>query len=229
MTSTSPSNTSGASLVFMHTSSAHIATFNGLRDQIVPGMRIGHIVREDLLCAVRKAGAVTVAVELKLEEALSEAAKAGAERIVCTCSTLGGVAESADVADANVMRIDRPMAREAAWIGGRVAVCAALPETLGPTLSLVEEEIEKTGRFSTVQARVFDGVWDDFRDGRLRDYHGGIAARLRDVAMTADVVVLAQASMAPAADLCGDIGVPILSSPVTGFQAAIAGMVPEMA
>jgi len=72
-------------------------------------------------------------------------------------------------------------------------------------------------------------IWDDFRDGRLRDYHGGIAARLRDVAMTADVVVLAQASMAPAADLCRDIGVPILSSPVTGFQAAIASMVPEMA
>jgi len=229
MTSTSPSNNPGASLVFMHTSPAHIATFDGLRDQIAPGMRIGHVVREDLLCAVRRAGAVTVAVELKLEEALNDATQAGAERIVCTCSTLGGVAETADVPGADVMRIDRPMAREAAWIGGRVAVCAALPETLGPTLSLVEEEIGKTGRFSTVHARVFDGVWDDFRDGRLQDYHGGIAARLRDVALTADVIVLAQASMAPAAELCGDIGVPILSSPLTGFQAAIAEMVPEMA
>ena len=226
MTSTSPFPSSRPSLVFLHTSPAHIASFNRLRDQIAPGMPVGHIVREDLLCAVRKAGAVTVAVELKLEEALNAAARAGATRIVCTCSTLGGVAEAAHVPGADVMRIDRPMAEQAAWIGGRVAVVAALPETLGPTLSLVEEAISETGRFSTVQARVLDGVWDDFREGRLRDYHEGIAARLRDVAMTADVVVLAQASMAPAAEICGDIGVPILSSPVTGFKAAISSRTP---
>jgi len=214
--------------VFLHTSPAHISTFNRLRDELAPGMPIGHIVREDLLCAVQKAGAVSIAVELKLEEALNEAVRAGATRIVCTCSTLGGIAERADVPGAHVMRIDRPMGAQAAWIGGRIAVCAALPETIGPTLSLVEEEISKTGRLTTVQARVFDGVWEDFREGRLRDYHEGIAARLRDVAMTADVVVLAQASMAPAAEICGDIGVPVLSSPVTGFKAAIADMVPEM-
>ncbi len=231
MTSTSLLNTSRTqrpSLVFLHTSPAHIATFNRLRDELVPGLAVGHIVREDLLCAVQKAGAVSIGVELKLEEALNEAVRAGATRIVCTCSTLGGVAERADVPGADVMRIDRPMGEQAAWIGGRIAVCAALPETIGPTLSLVEEEIAKTGRFTTVQARVFDGVWEDFREGRLRDYREGIAARLRDVAMTADVVVLAQASMAPAAAICGDIGVPVLSSPVTGFKAAIADMVPEV-
>lgn len=214
-------STSRPEIVFLHTSPAHIAIFNALRDELAPGLSIGHVVREDLLCAVRKAGAVTVAVELKLAEALNDIARGGARRVICTCSTLGGVAEAADVPGAEVMRIDRPMVREAVRIGGRIAICAALPETLAPTLALVEEEVARSDRVASVTPHVFDGVWSDFSAGRLDDYYAGIAARLRDVAEDADVIVLAQASMASAAELCPDIGIPVLSSPRMGFLAAI--------
>lgn len=216
------SSTSSPSLVFMHTSPSHIATFNHLRDELAPAWNIGHVVREDLLCAVRKAGQVTTAVEIKLGEALHKIASAGAKRIVCTCSTLGGVAERTQIEGAKVMRIDRPMVREAAAIGGRIAVCAVLSETVGPTMSLVDEEVTRIGHAADVQSHIFDGAWEDFRAGRQQDYYEGIAARLRAVARDADVVVLAQASMAPAADLCTDLNVPILSSPVTGFVAAVS-------
>ncbi len=215
-------STRSASLMFFHTSPAHIATFNALRDALAPTLKIGHIVREDLLCAVRKAGQVTSAIEIRLGEALNKAAEAGATRIVCTCSSLGGVAEAADVKEAEVMRIDRPMVRQAAQIGGRIAVCAVLAETLGPTLSLVDEEVAASGRASDVHSHVFEGVWEGFVGGRRLDYYAGIAARLRDVAIDADVIVLAQASMAPAKNLCTDISVPVLSSPQTGFLAAIS-------
>jgi Asp/Glu/hydantoin racemase len=215
------SSTSGPSLVFMHTSPSHIATFDRLRDQLAPARTIGHVVREDLLCAVRKAGQVTTAVEIKLGEALTKIAEAGAKRIVCTCSTLGGVAERAHIEGAKVLRIDRPMVRQAVAIGGRVAVCAVLAETVGPTLALVDEEVTRIGHAADVQSHIFDGAWEDFRAGRQQDYYEGIAARLRAVARDADVVVLAQASMAPAADLCRDLDVPILSSPETGFVAAL--------
>ncbi len=214
-------STSDPSLVFMHTSPSHIATFNQLRDQIAPGRAIGHVVREDLLCAVRKAGQVTTAVEIKLGEALQKIAAAGGRRIVCTCSTLGGVAERVPIEGARVMRIDRPMVREAVAIGGRIAVCAVLSETVGPTLALVDEEMARAGRPSEVRSYVFEGAWEDFRAGRQQDYYQGIADRLREVACDADVIVLAQASMAPAADLCVDLEVPILSSPMTGFVAAL--------
>ncbi len=39
--------------------------------------------------------------------------------------------------------------------------------------------------------------------------------------MLGDVIVLAQASMAPAAQLCSDLSVPVLSSPRLGAEAAI--------
>jgi hypothetical protein len=37
-----------------------------------------------------------------------------------------------------------------------------------------------------------------------------------------DAIILAQASMAPAADRLGDLGIPVLSSPRLGAEAAVA-------
>lgn len=216
-------STPGPELVFLHTSPAHIPTFDALKAELAPELRMSHVVREDLLAAVRKAGRVTAAVEFQLAEAMNVAGRMGVTRIMCTCSTLGAVAEAADVPGVTVMRIDRPMVREAVRIGGRIAVCAALAETVPPTLALVDEEVSRLGASAEISHHVFDGVWDAFARGQLRDYHQGIANRLREVAQHADVIVLAQASMAPAADLVGEIGVPILSSPRLGFMAAVAG------
>jgi hypothetical protein len=45
---------------------------------------------------------------------------------------------------------------------------------------------------------------------------------VRGAAGTCDVVVLAQASMAPAAAMLADLGVEVLSSPELGVQDALA-------
>ena len=53
--------------------------------------------------------------------------------------------------------------------------------------------------------------------------HAGIIADgLHRAAASADAIVLAQASMTPALALCADIAVPLLTSPRSGFEAAIA-------
>ena len=62
-----------------------------------------------------------------------EMADTGAPSVLCTCSTLGPGAESAaDLTDAAVLRVDRPMIERALDQGPRIAVAAA-PSTLGPT------------------------------------------------------------------------------------------------
>ena len=60
---------------------------------------------------------------------------------------------------------------------------------------------------------------------RCDAYHAEIAEGLKRAAEDSDVLVLAQASMAPAAREAGDLGIPVLSSPRSGFEAAarIAG------
>lgn len=217
----------GAAIAFLHTAAIHIDTFNALRDEIAPGLKLTHAVREDLLIAAEKAGALTPVISLKTQEALLALAQGGARVVVCTCSTLGEAAEeAAREAEIPVMRIDRPMADRAVREATRIGICAALAPTIAPTRDLIASSAARAGRQCDVREFLFDDVWSAFREGRLDDYYEGIAARLSDAAKEVDLLILAQASMAPAAALAAPLPVPLLSSPRIGFEAAakIAGV-----
>ncbi|ABS64076.1 conserved hypothetical protein [Parvibaculum lavamentivorans DS-1] len=217
----------GAAIAFLHTAAIHIETFNALRDELAPGLALTHAVREDLLIAAEKAGGLTPAISLKTQEALLALAQGGARVVVCTCSTLGEAAEeAAREADVPVMRIDRPMADRAVRAAARIGICAALSPTLAPTRELIASSAARAGRDCEIREFLFDDVWPAFREGRLDDYYEGIAARLSDASKEVDLLVLAQASMAPAAALAGALRAPLLSSPRIGFEAAakIAGV-----
>lgn len=211
----------GAAIAFLHTAAIHIDTFDALRDELAPGLALTHAVREDLLIATEKAGGMTPAVSMKTQEALLALAEGGARVVVCTCSTLGEAAEeAAREAEVPVMRIDRPMADRAVREGARIGICAALATTIAPTRALISSSAARAGRHCEISEFLFDDVWPAFRAGRLDDYYAGIAARLADAATQVDLLVLAQASMAPAATLAGPLSVPLLSSPRIGFEAA---------
>ncbi|PKQ08799.1 MAG: hypothetical protein CVT73_05780 [Alphaproteobacteria bacterium HGW-Alphaproteobacteria-12] len=217
----------GAAIAFLHTAAIHIETFNELARELAPDMKITHAVREDLLIAAEKAGGVTPAISIKTQEALLALGEGGARVVVCTCSTLGAEAEkAAGEADMPIMRIDRPMADRAVREGARIGICAALAPAIAPTHALIASSAARAGRDCTMREFLFDDVWPAFRAGRLDDYYAGIAARLADAAKDVDLLVLAQASMAPAARLAGVLSVPVLSSPRIGFEAAarIAGV-----
>lgn len=216
----------GADIAFLHTAAIHIATFDALAREIAPALKLTHVVREDLLNAAEKAGGMTTAISFRTQEALIALADGGARVVVCTCSTLGEEAEkAAGEADVPVMRIDRPMADRAVREGSRIGICAALRPTLAPTRALIDSSAARARRDVEIREFLFDDVWPAFREGRLADYHAGIAARLGEAAAHVDLLVLARASMAPAIPLAGALPVPLLSSPRIGFEAAarIAG------
>ncbi|MCE9650806.1 MAG: aspartate/glutamate racemase family protein [Parvibaculum sp.] len=211
----------GAAIAFLHTTAVHIETFNALGAELAPELALTHAVREDLLSAAEKVGFVTPALDLKTQEALIALADGGARVVVCTCSTLGASAEAAaEEADVPILRIDRAMADLAVETGARIGVCACIPATVPNTQTLIRSSAAQAGREIDMRTFVFDDVWTLFREGRLSDYYEGIASRLADAARDVDVLVLAQASMAPAAALCGALGVPVLSSPRIGFEVA---------
>jgi hypothetical protein len=55
-------------------------------------------------------------------------------------------------------------------------------------------------------------AWSHFEADRLDDYFSTLATHLRWWASSGDVIVLAQASMAPVQDRVG-VAIPVLSSP----------------
>lgn len=207
-------------LGLLHTSAVHVPVFDGLRDADHPGLELRHHVAEELLARARREGPDAVAPAVRA--ALAQAARDGAAAMLCTCSTIGGVAERAG-ADLGlpVVRVDRPMAAAAVAAGDRVVVLAAVASTVGPTSALVEEEARRAGRDVTVRAELVDRVWARFEAGDAEGYARGVARAVREV-RDADVIVLAQASMAGAAALVPEVRVPVLSSPRPGLAAAAA-------
>lgn len=217
-----PASSKQVDIAFLHTAAVHIDTFNALGAELAPELKLSHAVRDDLLSAAEKVGFVTPVIDLKTQEALMALSEQGARVVVCTCSTLGASAEAlADETGRAFLRIDRTMADLAVRKGRRIGVAACVPTTVLNTQVLIHSSAARAGREIALRTFVFDDVWTLFREGRLDDYYQGVAERLVEASRNLDVLVLAQASMAPAALLCGDLDVPVLSSPRLGFEAAV--------
>jgi hypothetical protein len=110
------------------------------------------------------------------------------------------------------------MAEAAVAHGGRIAVVAALESTMGPTRALLQETADRRGRSITVIDAPCLGAWAHWESGDIDGYLAAVAVHLESLGHreslgpAADVIVLAQASMAPAEKLVR-LAVPVLSSP----------------
>ncbi|WP_406323289.1 aspartate/glutamate racemase family protein [Streptomyces sp. NBC_01637] len=203
-------------LALLHTSPVHVPVFEALRDADHPGLALRHLVHEDLLARARDAG--PDAVRGEVEALLAGVVAEGATAVLCTCSTIGAVAESAaESLGVPVLRVDRPMVA-AAVKRDRVVVLAAIDDTLPPTLALLAEEAGN--RCVDIRTVLVDGAWARFRAGD-RDGYLDLVAAAADRVTDADVIVLAQASMADAATRTAT-RIPVLSSPRPGLSAAAA-------
>lgn len=204
---------------FLHTADVHVATFGALVEEAAPGE--GHVHRVDApLLDDARAGAPTGE---RVRAHVDALVAAGASVVVCTCSTLGPVAEEVGGPGVPVVRVDRPLAEAAVRDGGRVAVVVALASTLGPTTDLLADAARRVGVRVVLEPVVCVDAWAAFEAGNLDAYHRAIADAVRDAVdgREPDVVVLAQASMAPAAALLADLPVPVLTSPGSAVARAV--------
>ncbi|MFJ4499989.1 aspartate/glutamate racemase family protein [Streptomyces sp. NPDC088864] len=206
-------------LALLHTSPVHVPVFDALRDAHHPGLPLRHVVREELLAGAAARGPEAVVGEVTA--LVAELAAGGAAAVLCTCSTIGAVAEAAGSALAvPVLRVDRPMAAAAVRLG-RVTVLATLASTLAPTRALLAEEARAAGLpGGDVRTVLVEGAWERFAAG---DHDGclDLVAAAADAVTGADVIVLAQGSMA-AATARTTTALPVLSSPRPGLAAAVA-------
>ncbi|MFI7356336.1 aspartate/glutamate racemase family protein [Streptomyces avidinii] len=205
-------------LLLLHTSPVHVPVFDALRDRNHPGAVLRHLVAPELLDRALTEGPESVAPALRGLLAEVEA-EAGAGAVLVTCSTIGATAESlAPALGVPVLRVDRPMAAAAVRAGARIAVLAALESTFAPTGELLAEEAGE--RPVSIRTHLVAGAWERFEAGDTAGYLARVAAAAGSVT-DADVIVLAQASMAGAADLVAGT-VPVLSSPAPGLAAGLA-------
>jgi hypothetical protein len=211
-------------LALLHTSPLHVPVFEALRDEDHPGLEMRHFVDEELLARARREGPEAVLDDVR--DALRKAVADGARAVLCTCSTIGGIAEAAAAeAGVPVLRVDRPMAAAAVAEGSRVVVLATVESTLGPTVSLIEEEARRAGRPVAVRTRLVEGAWERFDAGDV-DGCARLVASAADEVTDADAIVLAQVSITRAQRLA-TTPVPVLSSPRPGLAAGAQALHPR--
>lgn len=203
-------------IAFLHTGAVVIPVTAALAARYLPGVEVLNLLDDRIVADLGAGGAAAASVPGRLTHLASDAREAGAEVVMLTCSSISGFAgEVSDAAGIPVLRIDEAMADRAVASGRRIAVIATLPTTLRPTARLIRERAELAGEDPAVDEILVNGAFDAIVAGD-RDRHNAIVGGAIEAAATeADVIVLAQASMAGAAERVR-VGVPVLTSPELG-------------
>ncbi|MFZ6641251.1 Asp/Glu/hydantoin racemase [Undibacterium sp. TC4M20W] len=222
-----------AQFAFLHTSPVHVEGFDALVQELAPGLKVHHHVDESLLIAAQQFGATDAAVIQKVEAAMHAAstncATGYVSMVVCTCSSIGGIAERMNGRSGlQAARIDRAMADRAVALGPRILLVAALESTLDPTTELLMESARAAGKTIEISTLLSEQAWGYFLQGDRQAYLQAISDAVRlalqDKTADIDVVVLAQASMAAAAEELSDLGAEVLTSPRLGVARAISAL-----
>ncbi|WP_413698958.1 hypothetical protein ACLKMH_15490 [Psychromonas sp. KJ10-10] len=204
-------------VTFIHTAQVLVKVFSDLIEKHQLNITAQHVVHSELLERAIKQGMTTELAE-KIKETCISYSK-DSELVVCTCSSLGEVAENIRLENGKqVIRIDRAMANTAVHSGENILVLAALESTLAPTATVLNssQKIEKTD--NNIEYHVVENCWPFFLDGEINKYHQAIADVIAQKQDNYDCIVLAQASMTDAISLVKDKRALMLSSPDIGIQ-----------
>lgn len=210
-------------LGLLHTAEAHRTRFDRLLAELAPET-VGwvHCVREALLRQALDTFPVNT-IAAGIEAALATLRSQGATQALCTCSSVGGMAEQVGrQMGLPTLRVDRPMAEAAVAASRHLLVVACLPSTLGPTTQLLNEVAHGQNRRIEIETLLMENAWPLFQAGDEAGFARHIAGIILQTWPRPDAIVLAQASMAGAADLLRQSPVPVFASPRLGIASALA-------
>lgn len=199
-------------LTLFHTSPVHVRRFDQIKARIAPDQPVDHVVRPDWLDRARAEG-----ITPELEQEIG-AAIVAARFALCSCTTLGTVAETA-----GATRIDRAMMEDAAALGGEICLVYCVESTAQTSLDLLTESL--AGSASDVRSLYLGDAWNAFEAGDeaqfAREIAQGVQTHLVAHPQTR-TVILAQASMDVAVPLLEGIGVTVLSPAESALRRALS-------
>ena len=205
----------------IHTTPATIEPLKQMCKTVMPEVALSNYLDDSLLPQINREGAITPDIRYRFFSLVQAAALSKPDAMLCACSSAGELVEELQpFIPMPFLRIDEPMAQMAARSGGEVVVCATLPSTLNPTLSLIQRTAQKLGGDIRLNSLLIKGAGELLTRGDIAGYDALLKEQFLKIAPTKDLIVLAQASMARAAE-----GLPeayrqkFLSSPSSGILA----------
>jgi Asp/Glu/hydantoin racemase len=215
-------------LALIHTVRSLVPVFGALTRELAPDVTTTDVVDEALLEEAIAAGEVPPATAQRLEGHVRHALDGGADLVLVTCSSMGGVVDDLRARHGwPLLRIDEAMVDAALAAGSRIGVVATLGSTLRPTAELVRRRVRELGEDEAsveVVTRLVGGAFASLKAGDLEAHDEAVRSALRELIPEVDAIVLAQASMARVADTLepGErAATPIFSSPRLGIERAV--------
>jgi hypothetical protein len=188
---------SSPDIVVIHTSPATIDVFKRLLRERLPGAVIVNMLDDSILPQLRDNGGDVASVTSRWREYARIAKGMGARVVLNACSSIGELCEPVGrEVGIRIVRVDARMAREAVRHGGSIAVVATLASTLRPTCDVLLATAGEMGEERDVVAMLAEGAYDALAGGDQAGHDDRVAATIARAAEQADIVVLAQASMA---------------------------------
>lgn len=205
-------------VAIVHTVPVTIKSLGDLCAATLPGVEVRHYLDDSILKQINREGCISPSVRWRFEGLVALAAAGKPDVILSACSSVGGMMEEARaLCTMPVLRIDEPMAQEAARRTGSIVVCATVASTLGPTGELIRRYVGEDRQVDTLLISEAGAL---LSAGKQEEYLSLIASRLGEAAATHDVVVLAQASMAQAVErIPQEMQGKFLTSPESGVAA----------
>ena len=182
---------------------------------VIGNVEISNIADDGILGAIIRDETVTETTARRVECLFRAAQLAKPDLIVCTCSSIGDVADSlAATSEIPILRIDYPMVYQALQTGSRIAVLATLRSTLLPTTRLLERVARDTGREIRVEPILIDGAMAAMRAGDMARATALVLDAALDAQNRNDVLMMAQASFdLMRGSIQPKLDVPMLVSP----------------
>jgi len=203
-------------LVCLHTVRPLLGLFDQLVADILPGVKLLHILDEPLLARVRQRGRLDGEDTQRVQAHRELAEQAGASAILVTCSSVSPCVEDVRKHPGiPIYKIDEAMIKRAIMIGGRIGVVATAETTLEPTRQQLHTEAVRLNKPIQTELVLVPDALQSLLSGKVEDHDRRVRQVVLEISARSDVVVLAQASMARVLDVIPEAErqVPVLSSP----------------
>lgn len=208
------SDSVGQLVALIHTVPTVYASFGALLQERIPGIVVTNTVDEFLASDAEQQGRMTPTNRSRLFALLKTSEATGAAAIVVTCSTLSPLVEELRAyIEVPIVTIDEAMLSEAVSLGERIKIVATANSTIGPTTKHLHIQARAAGKEIMVSHVVCSDAYTAIKKRDTQTHDRAVLAAIGEI-RDADVIVLAQASMAhlesPASELTGK---KVVSSP----------------
>jgi len=203
-------------IALIHTTKIVIEPIQKLFTEIIPEVKIFHLLDEGILEILFKKGGITPQVNKRVCNLVISAEEAGADLIMLTCSSISPCADIiSEMISVPLLKIDEAMVNKAVDVGKVVGVLATSRTTLQPTRLFLEKVAKGKGKEILIKTCLCEEALKAVLAGKKEEHDEIVLKKINEISRKVDVIVLAQASLAEVVQKIDKklIKVPVLSSP----------------